>query len=486
MKEFRFNKNDKIFFSGICGIGMSGIARILKLMGYNVSGSDPSLQEAMELVQGIPVTEEQETNNVSDIDVFVHTSAVKIGHKELDEAQKLGKKILHRSDAINAIITELKEKNPSLKVIIATGSHGKTSVSSMLVNLFNTAKTPITAIVGGVMKNNNQNFQYNEKSEYIIIEGDESDGSFLKTPYDIGLINNIDFDHLDFYKSKENQAKAFFDFTQIGKPNSTILIDKDSHSISIKDKASFEIDLKKIGKRAIFFNHTDIMAAIQNAKEKKQSSKNTEMCYDLNFLDTKILRHNASAILNIAQIANIPLETTIKSLTTFEGTKRRFDIKKHSNILTIIDDYAHHPAEVETTIDRFALFCNKEIAKNNIDPEKVEVNVAFEPHRYTRYKECFNDFVKILQDINKIKMPNVNLFILPIYSAWQTNTEMANSSEMANALTNYVKNASYFTFDNVSIKIEKDNKEQKQAIWLFMGAGNTSLFISNLLNQLSN
>lgn len=370
----------KIHFIGIGGIGISALARFFKAKGYEISGSDLKESKVTKKLQneGVKVSIPHLKDNVEGKDLVIYSAAIKEENPEFKHAKKLGIKCLSRKEALPLI---LKDK----KVFAVAGAHGKSTTSSILASLFEDS----SVIIGAILKQFDSNMIYKE-DEKLIFEADESDSSFLNSNPYLAIVTNAEAEHLEHYsndiKKLHNAYDEFLKSAKIRVINAEdeflkhfegealrLYPSKDIKNCvmeveNFKPKTSFE--LKDYGKFSVF-----------------------GMGYHL-ALDASLA---IFAALKYQSIDEIRLK-----LKNYQGIKKRFDILYADEDLAIIDDYGHHPTEIEATLS-----AAKEYAKL-AGYEKI--TAIFEPHRYTRLLTNLENFVKVFEGIDE-------LVILPIYSA---------------------------------------------------------------------
>lgn len=378
----------KVHFVGIGGAGMSALAKILVEKGYEVSGSDlkESVMTGVLRDLGATIYIGQRAENVQEAEAIVVSTAIREDNPEVVEANKLGLKRLHRSD-VNAFLI-----NNSNGIAVA-GAHGKTTTTSMLgVSLDYEGVSP-SIIIGGEVDYLGSNAKLG-KSQYLVSEADESDGTFLKYyPY-IGIITNIENDHMDHYGTMENIIKAFSQFlNQIRSDGWAVVCYDNEHIRNIAAEASCKIISYAIDHQA------DYMAANITADT---GGTSFDVIHNGECLGSVKLnvpgRHN---VLNAMAcvVTGITLGLTVaqmaEGLTMFNGAKRRFQTKGKAQGVWVVDDYAHHPTEIATTLK----------AARQTKPKRLVC--AFQPHRYSRtqllqkeYGNCFGEAdLLILTDV---------------------------------------------------------------------------------------
>ena len=460
MTQLNFNKKDIIHFIGIGGIGMSGIALILKKMGYEVQGSDISKKNKNidRLKKNkIKVFNTHKATNIKQSKIIVISSAIKKDNPELNYANK-SKKILiiKRADMLAHIISLKKN-------IVVSGSHGKTTITSLVSTILKDAHYNPTIVNGGIINSMNSNADLGN-GEWTVIEADESDGSFLKFNNTHAIVSNIDFEHMDYYKNfnnLKNQFKFFLEKTPLFGKN----------IICIDDKNIKKIKTKINNQNFITYGFTENANFVPiNVK-----FRDMKIIFDLkinlkkqiiikNIILNLIGKHNvlnATASIIAALNVGIPISKIKKSLKNFSGVQRRMTKILDFQQRLIFDDYAHHPTEITSVLSA---------CKSNFTNKRI-VSI-FQPHRYSRVTSLYDEFSKsfILSDL---------VVLCPIYAAGEKHTIFD--------LHKFAKNISVKS--NVPIVVIKDefNLEvflkknlMKNDIVVSMGAGNISSWIRNI------
>ena len=369
----------KVHFVGIGGAGMSALAKILVEKGYNVSGSDvkESVMTGILRDLGAKVFIGQRAENVQDTEAIVVSSAIRENNPEVVEAKRLGLKRLHRSD-VNAFLIN------NSKGIAVAGAHGKTTTTSMLgVSLDYEGVSP-SVIIGGEVDYLGSNAKLG-KSDYLVSEADESDGTFLKYyPY-IGIVTNVENDHMDHYGTMENIIKAFTQFLN--------QIREDGWGVVCFDNENIRNIVKNVSRKIVSYaidHEADYVAANIKADASGTSFDVIHKGENLGTVKLNVPgRHN---VLNAMAcvVTGITLGQSVaqmaEGLTMFNGAKRRFQTKGKAHGVWVVDDYAHHPTEIATTLK----------AARQTQPKRLVC--AFQPHRYSRtqllqkeYGSCFKD-----------------------------------------------------------------------------------------------
>ncbi|EYE87888.1 UDP-N-acetylmuramate--alanine ligase [Fervidicella metallireducens AeB] len=443
------DKNKKVHFIGIGGISMSGLAEILIDYGYHVSGSDRSKSKFTDKLQklGADIFIGHEPSHVHGADLVVYTAAVKDDNPELIEAKNLDIPLMDRAEFLGAIMKKFS------KGIAVSGTHGKTTVTSMISTVLLNADLDPTIMVGGELDAIDGNVKPG-KSPYFITEACEYKGSFLKFyPY-IGIILNIDADHLDYYKDIKEIHDTFFAFAD--------LIPKDGLLIGCAEDDRVIDICKKVKCNTLTYGikHGDF-----TAKDIVYDSKgfpSFTACYkgeDYGRFSLSVPGEhnvlNALSAIACSYFLGIDKDVTAASLKSFTGTHRRFEKKGEKNGVVVIDDYAHHPAEIIATI---------KAAKNY--PHK-RIFCVFQPHTYTRTYTLFEDFAKAFNGLDK-------LILTDIYAAREKDTGLVSSNKLCEAVKNYGVNAVHISsFKEIVEDLSNELKEGD--LLITMGAGDVYL-----------
>ena len=391
-------KSEIIHFVGIGGIGMSGLAIIMKGLGFQIQGSDKSLNKNVERLKknNIKFFLGHSTSNVKKATILVISSAIKNNNPEIKEAKKKNLPIYKRGDML-AHITSLK------KNIVVAGSHGKTTTTSLIASIFAKAKLDPTIINGGVI-NSLGNSAKLGKSEWSILESDESDGSFVKVPSTYAVVTNIDREHMDYYKSLDDLKKHFVKFMKkvpsFGK--TFICIDDKNNrevyrKIKIKNILTYGFNSNsnfKIKNTSFFKNKSFFDIEMRLPNKKKMILKK----FEIPLIGSHNIK-NATAAIAISYFIGIPLSILKKSLKNFKGVERRFNKIFSYNGADIYDDYAHHPTEIKEVIDG---------VKNSYKEKKIIC--IFQPHRISRLNDLKKDFCLSFKRANSV-------ILCPVYKA---------------------------------------------------------------------
>jgi UDP-N-acetylmuramate--alanine ligase len=439
-----FDNIQNVYFLGIGGIGMSALARYFMASGMNVAGydrtptglTDSLINEGMAVhfddsPASIPIPFRSCKNTL-----VVFTPAIPGSHSELAYFKKNGFRICKRSEILG-LITRHK------KTIAVAGTHGKTTISTMLAHILNTGSQGCSAFLGGISKNFNSNLVLNPLSEWVVAEADEFDRSFLQLyPY-AAVITAIDPDHLDIYGNTVALQKAFDQFISQVQPQGIVLA-KDNLAFTIpaadlqifryalKGKAQFHAENIRLSGREYHFDLVGPDLAINDITLIHPGLVNVE---------------NAVAASSMAALLGFDHATIREALGSFTGIQRRFDVQIQSESMIYIDDYAHHPKEIEATI----------VSVRNLFPDK-KITGVFQPHLYSRTRDLAVEFASSLNLLD-------HLILLDIYPARELPIEGVTSE---------------LIFRNVTLKEKimcpKDHllenlKRLKIEVLLTMGAG---------------
>ena len=397
-------KVKNLHFIGIGGIGMSGIAEVLLNMGHCISGSDLNETEiTRRLVSlGAEVFNGHDPSNLGDADVVITSTAVKENNPEVTAAHKRNIPVIPRAE----MLAELLKMKFSIAV---SGSHGKTTTTSMVATILLHGGLDPTMVLGGKLTGTGNNARLGD-GEYIVAEADESDGSFLSLSPAISVITNIDLEHLEYYRDIEEIRNAFLQFANIVPfYGSTILCLDDDNIVRI---------LPEIKRRAITYGLKD--GADYQAKNISFEglSSRFALYYRGDFLENISLNvpgifniYNAMAAIAVARELDMPIPEIREGLKSYIGVHRRLEIKGEVNGITVVDDYGHHPTEIRATLTAARQMWNKRII------------VVFQPHRYTRTQALFDRFLTAFSDADI-------LILTDIYPASEREIEGVNSSKL--------------------------------------------------------
>jgi UDP-N-acetylmuramate--alanine ligase len=407
--DFIKDKDKKIHFIGIGGISMSGLAAVLLNSGFKVSGSDFKDSPIVDKLRysGAEIYIGHKRENIKNVDLVVYTAAIPSDNPELLEAKEKNIRSMDRAEFLGQIM-----KGHKYNVAI-TGTHGKTTCTSMLSHITLAGDLDPTILIGGELDEIGGNFKIGN-SEYFITEACEYKRSFLKFfPY-IGIILNIDADHLDCYKDIDEIADTFSQFSK--------LVPDDGYLVGYASDFRVKDILAKANCNTLSYGFDDADVTAKNIIFNKNGCATFDVYRDSKNLFTVTLnvpgKHNilnALASICVSFIFNISDSDIIEGLSKCKGAHKRFEYKGELNGVTVIDDYAHHPTEIKATLSTA-----KHIHHN-------KTYCIFQPHTYTRTKALFNEFSECFSDVDE-------LILMDIYAAREKNTGLISSDELGNAI----------------------------------------------------
>jgi len=460
-----------IHFIGIGGIGMSGIAEILHNLGYKVSGSDLSDNYNVKRLRnlGIEVHIGHEAKNIDGASVIVRSTAVLNVNPEIIAAREKHIPIVKRSEML-AELTKLKA------TVAISGSHGKTTTTSIIGHIFDVAELEPTIINGGVINSFGSNAKLGA-GEWLVAEADESDGTFIKIPATIGVITNIDPEHMDYWKDLSSLHDAFVKFmTQLpfygyGVMNIDHPVVREIYK-KIEDRRIYTYSMEHNETASIYA--TEVIQESNKSKFKAFISAEllgAEKGKEFQFEIPAVGIHNVSNSLSAIAVAlgiKIKIETIQKALSSFAGVKRRFTIVgQTSSNNTIIDDYAHHPVEIKATLNA---------AKQYMEGKKGRVIAVMQPHRYTRLENLFAEFSECFSDADET-------IIMPVYSAGENPIPGVDQLALAKAVAAKGKNIQALSDDATLVEKLKEIVRPDDLI-VCMGAGSITYMAAKLASQL--
>ncbi|MGC8941550.1 MAG: UDP-N-acetylmuramate--L-alanine ligase [Sulfurihydrogenibium sp.] len=432
---------------------MNGIAELLLNQGYTISGSDLkesyTTQRLRELGAKIYIGHSED--NVKDVDVVVYSSAVKPDNPELKKAKELGIPTIPRGE----MLAELMRFKYGIAI---AGSHGKTTTTSMVGTVLGKTGFDPTVVVGGKLEAYGSNAKLG-RGEFLVAESDESDGSFLKLTPTIVSINNIDLEHLGFYKDLEDIKRAFTEFANKVPFYGAVAVNIDDENVrSI---------VPKIERKVIKFGLSE-EAEIRGKNLQVIDGRykfTVEGFGDIHLSVPGIHNvYNALATIAICQELGVPFCVIKESLETFQNAKRRFEIKYKDDVL-VIDDYAHHPTEIKATLS----------AARDMYPDRRIVTV-FQPHRYSRVHSLFNEFV------NSFDIPDI-VIITDIYSAGENPIDGVSGESLTEKIREKRNNV-FFVKDIEEAESLVKSILKSGDVVLTLGAGNITVLSDNLSKYL--
>lgn len=438
--------SEHVHFIGIGGYGMSAIARVMLEMGYTVTGSDVASQELTEKLaaKGAKIYIGHTPEHIAGADIVVYSTALSRDNVERVAAEELNIPTLHRSQMLARLLNERKG-------IAVAGAHGKTTTSSMIALVMERCNVDPTYIIGGEITNLGTNAKAG-KSEFVVAEADESDGSFLQYHPWQGIVTNIEADHLENYDGDFNRLKsAYVQFLSQIRPDGAAIVCADDQNIREM--------LPQLQTRVITYgveHEADYMATDIQLGDRRLSFTMNRKGTALGTIELSVPgkhnMYNAMATVISCLEAGIPFDQIAATIVEFHGAKRRFQVLGESNDILIIDDYAHHPTEIEATISAARATGKRIIA-------------VFQPQRYSRTFFLLDAFSRAFSEASEV-------IITDIYSpAGEKQIEGVHSSKLVDLIVqNSNANAIYLPTKEAVIEELKDRLQPGDLV-LTMGAG---------------
>lgn len=448
------NNIQKIYFIGIGGIGMSALARYFVSRGVEVSGYDKTqtvLTKDLENI-GINIHYEERVDLIpKDVDAVVYTPAIPKQHAELLYYLQNNYKVVKRSDVLQWITES------SFNVCVA-GTHGKTTITTMIAHILRDTGFGCNAFLGGIAANYNTNFWSSEKN-VVVVEADEYDRSFLKLVPDVAVITAMDADHLDIYGTAEEVEKAFIQFSQKIKSGGCLV-----SKYGLKRSGELKAD------HHFTYSYDDARADVHAANMQVQQGSYVFDVVAKDWSLKNILLHmgglhnieNAIAAITVAKYLNIDDEKIKAAIENFKGVKRRFEYVLKNDEHILIDDYAHHPEELKALITGVkSLFANE------------KMTVVFQPHLFSRTKDLADEFAKSLDMADEV-------ILLPIYPARELPMEGVTSELILNKMRSADKKVV------AKEQLKEWVKGNKPKLLVMAGAGDIDALILPVKEILSN
>lgn len=447
MYKIDFNHPCHVHFIGIGGISMSGLAEILMKEGFTVSGSDNKESSLTDHLtdKGAVIFYGQKASNIIDgINVVVYTAAIHEDNEEFMEAKRQGLPMLSRAELLGQLMTNYDTP------IAVSGTHGKTTTTSMLSHIFLAGDMDPTISVGGILKAIHGNIRVGS-SGLFVTEACEYTNSFLHFFPKISVILNIDADHLDFFKDLDDIRHSFRLFAELLPEDGTLVINGDIENLSyITDGLACRV--VTFGREAsLDYSASDIQYDEQGNASFDLIRHGIPSGHVTLSVGGEHNVYNALSAIAVADLLGVSAETIQEGLLSFHGTDRRFEYKGEFNGITVIDDYAHHPTEIEATLKSAAHYPHRELW------------CIFQPHTYTRTKALFDEFAQALSHTD-------HLILADIYAARETDTLGISSEQLARAAASYGCDAIYLpSFDEIE-KYVRDHCQSGDLL-ITMGAG---------------
>jgi len=460
--EHNLGKYENFFLVGIGGAGMSAIAVVLKGMGFNVSGSDIKQSRYVDILrhEGIKVYIGHDEKNIENADVVVYSTAIPGNNIEIKTAKQRNIPICSRSDILAWILNRKKG-------IAVTGTHGKTTTTSMVSLIFRGLGLDPTIIIGGELNELGSNARYG-KGDYVVAEACESDGSFLKYKPFVSVVTNIEEDHLDFYNDYENLKKSFIKFLMNTKPGGLVIINGDEINLDEIKKSDNNLNIIHYGissKNDIYAEDIQFssLSSIYNLVI-REKGKIGKIRVELNVPGAHNIK-NSLAALAVCYGIGLDIKKAVEILKFFTGVKRRFEKRGEKKGALIFDDYAHHPTEVKATLEAAVI------------EKKERIITIFQPHRYTRLKNLYNKFDKCFANSDI-------LIITDVYGAGEQPLPGVTGKLLLDSLidSGFRKKIVYIPrLKDVNRYLEENMRENDMI--LIMGAGDVTRVTEELLKS---
>jgi len=447
-----------VHFIGVGGIGMSGLAEILRTLEFDVSGSDLREGEnTRALVRlGVRVDVGHRKENVHGADVVVVSSAVSADNPEVLEARALGVPVIARAE----MLAELMRVKYGIAI---AGSHGKTTTTSLVATILRTAGFDPTVVVGGRMAALGSNARLGA-GDLLVAEADESDGSFLRLTPTIAVVTNIDPEHLDFYGTHEVLKDAFVEFIE--------KVPFYGLAVLCLDHPHVQELLPRVGRRHVTYGLSP-QADYHARAISHQGLTSTFVAYRRSEPLGEFVLHmpgkhnvqNTLAAIAVADELEVPLDVTKQALSSFNGVARRFSIVAREGGIDLVDDYGHHPAEVEATLSA---------ARGAYSGRVI---VAFQPHRYSRTKLLFDDFTRAFNDADV-------LFLADIYAAGEKPIDGVSSERLSDAVARHGHHAVEYVSDRAELVRRIAKVAAPGDVVIALGAGDINKILPGIAKEL--
>jgi len=448
-----YKRFEKVHFVGIGGVGMSGIAEVLKNMGYEVDGSDLRESDTTRRLRklGINISIGHKAENVRNVHVVVISSAVSYDNPEVGAAREMSIPVIPRAEML-AELARLKYG------ILVAGAHGKTTTTSLVASVLGEGNFDPTVVIGGKLKGIGSNAKLGQ-GEFLVAEADESDGSFLKLPPTIAVVTNIDREHMDYFSNIDEIKNAFLSFiNKVPFYGLSILCGDNQH---IKDL------LPKIERRFITYGLSDGLDLVATNIRTEGLKSVFEVALNgksLGLFEAPLIgSHNVCNCLAAIAVANelgIKMSVIRDALKSFSGVHRRFELKGTVSGIQVIDDYGHHPVEINATLKAAK---NSIIQSSEDGKESGRLFVLFQPHRFSRTRDLLNDFFGAFTDADKI-------VLVDIYPAGEKPLPGINSELLFKGIKNSSKDIEYIKSRDDVLKYLSSEVKRSDTL-LTLGAG---------------
>lgn len=444
-----------VYLIGIGGIGMSALARYFKAQGAVVSGYDRNKTSLTDELanEGMDIVFDESNSNIpGDVDLVIYTPAVPKEHPAFSYFKEKKIPVFKRSEVLGMI-------SDQYKTIAVAGTHGKTTTTTLTTHLLNNSHSGCNAFLGGISKNYSANLILNPSSENMIVEADEYDRSFLKLHPSITIITSIDPDHLDIYDTGKQFESTFAEFATQTKANGKIIL-----------KKGIKLDFKKVEGVQIYSYSLDGEAdftvknvVVQDSLYRFEFHTPDTIVKDLVLgIPGRFNLENAVAAMAAANLTGITADEMRSALLSFQGVVRRFDVRFRSQSLVYIDDYAHHPTEINTFYSTIKeLFSDKKLT------------CIFQPHLYSRTRDFMKGFADSLSLFDSV-------ILLPIYAARELPIEGITSDALLKQIS--CKEKVLLDKDNVTDYLRR---KVSQGVLITMGAGDIDTLVKPITQMLN-
>ncbi len=461
-----------IHIIGIGGIGMSGLAKLLHQDNIKVQGSD--LSENFQVTElrklGIKVFTNHSAENIWGCSLVVKSSAIKNDNVEIKEAKNKAIPVISRAELLSNMLS-------SGYNICITGAHGKTSTTCLVYSMLKAANFDPTVICGGIINSINSNV-FKGSDAINVVEADESDGTFMVLPTNISVITNIDNEHLDYYGSLQNIINIYKLFIDKSLLKDLVIVCDDCENLKVINKnyihnskyISYGIDSASSDLRAINLETTSEGTKFDIALSEKCQKT---LSLQINVIKELVIKNygkhnvlNALAGIIVYLFKGGKKESLHNALQFNEGVQRRFSVIGKVNDITLIDDYAHHPNEIKATLS---------MAREHSSRSKGKVIAVFQPHRYSRFNELYQQFLSSFKQAD-------SLIVLDIYSAGENPINNITSETFTEDIKSNI--AAFYCKDKIEIKNKINELCSPGDYIIFMGAGNISNIAKEIFNDL--
>jgi len=456
-----FRKPDiHVHFVGIGGMGMCGIAEVLINLGYGVSGSDIAQSEITKHLKKIGGRIEigHKAEHLRDADVVVVSSAIKGYNPEVEAAKARLIPVIPRAEMLGELM-RLKHG------IAVAGSHGKTTTTTMIASVLMAAGMDPTAVIGGRVNSLGLANARMGKSEYLVAEADESDGSFLKLAPTLAVVTNLDAEHMDHWGHYDNIKKAFTDFVN--------RVPFYGMAALCHDNPGVQSILKDIEKRYVTYGvASQATYRARNIRHDGLVSRYVawRKADELGEIELPMPgQHNvlnSLAVLAVCDTLDVPFDVVSKALAKFDGIQRRFTVRGEVGGITVVDDFGHHPTEVRATLAG---------ARSGFAGQRVIA--AFQPHRYTRTQDQFNEFARSFYDADKV-------FVCDVFAAGEAPIEGANSESLVKAIENNGHKGVTYVPKREDIAAHVAKIARPGDLVITLGAGDIQLSCNDIIDAL--